>query len=432
MEEQRAQGVKQKCVWCGWQRGAGTLSKNAPKLRRCAGCRAVSYCGRECQARHWPHHREACHKAKGAQQGQEAKAATSAKRHASKDASLPASLAEHVRPPAVPSKLTTFEQHVIVPAFVPPGAKALSPVFNVLIILHDAEGTAQEMAGLARKMQLAHFHCVAVQASPLYLHPDPVQSPRLARPTPTAATSPSTSTTTTTSSNSNSNAHEPAPWFKTTPDSGSGNGAGKREPALLSCTDRLVCLIDELQESFGYSRKGIFLMGVGDGATAACHAALARVAASLRAARQDEREATTTEAIPPRSGNSRGGDAASRVLGGVVCVNGALVHSTVKGGMAPFGGGSSGGGGGGGAVAQMPPVVATHAVQDPFLTSARVEGDAAKLRQAGAEVEVVHSPEPSILSPTSMRAIFTFLGKHMRTTLQHLADKGHLSEVATN
>ena len=151
----------------------------------------------------------------------------------------------------------------------------------------------------------------------------------------------------------------------------------------------------------------------------------------MRAARQDEREATTTEAIPPRSGNSRGGDAASRVLGGVVCVNGALVHSTVKGGMAPFGGGSSGGGGGG-AVAQMPPVVATHAVQDPFLTSARVEGDAAKLRQAGAEVEVVHSPEPSILSPTSMRAIFTFLGKHMRTTLQHLADKGHLSEVATN
>lgn len=42
----------ERCSFCG---GAGAT-------KRCSGCRAVAYCGRDCQKRHWCHggHREGC------------------------------------------------------------------------------------------------------------------------------------------------------------------------------------------------------------------------------------------------------------------------------------------------------------------------------------------------------------------------------------
>ncbi|KAI0056704.1 hypothetical protein BV25DRAFT_1920739 [Artomyces pyxidatus] len=36
------------------------LPASAPSLRRCAGCRFVLYCTRECQRAHWREHREPC------------------------------------------------------------------------------------------------------------------------------------------------------------------------------------------------------------------------------------------------------------------------------------------------------------------------------------------------------------------------------------
>ncbi|KXZ41030.1 hypothetical protein GPECTOR_951g213 [Gonium pectorale] len=35
-------------------------------LKQCAGCRAVRYCGAECQRAHWPEHRPACAEVKAA------------------------------------------------------------------------------------------------------------------------------------------------------------------------------------------------------------------------------------------------------------------------------------------------------------------------------------------------------------------------------
>eukprot|EP00884_Botryococcus_braunii_P006055 jgi/Botrbrau1/15450/Bobra.43_2s0074.1 len=47
------------CAHCGKKGG------EEGKLRECAGCRSVQYCGRACQTEHWPSHRPGC-KAEGA------------------------------------------------------------------------------------------------------------------------------------------------------------------------------------------------------------------------------------------------------------------------------------------------------------------------------------------------------------------------------
>lgn len=42
------------CAYCG---------KGGKKLKKCNNCRAVAYCGKECQTLHWhAHHKKVCHK----------------------------------------------------------------------------------------------------------------------------------------------------------------------------------------------------------------------------------------------------------------------------------------------------------------------------------------------------------------------------------
>jgi hypothetical protein len=50
------------CAACGAAKASG-----GAKLRKCAGCRAVHYCGAACQTAHWRQHRAACRATQGAQ-----------------------------------------------------------------------------------------------------------------------------------------------------------------------------------------------------------------------------------------------------------------------------------------------------------------------------------------------------------------------------
>ena len=40
--------------------GGGEAGGAAPALQQCSRCRMVRYCGRECQAAHWPEHKAFC------------------------------------------------------------------------------------------------------------------------------------------------------------------------------------------------------------------------------------------------------------------------------------------------------------------------------------------------------------------------------------
>lgn len=44
------------CALCGKSKSDGL------KLQACAACKAVCYCGRDCQRSHWPTHKAACGK----------------------------------------------------------------------------------------------------------------------------------------------------------------------------------------------------------------------------------------------------------------------------------------------------------------------------------------------------------------------------------
>ena len=47
---------------CGYECAACRARESAAdvNLLRCTRCRAVKYCGRECQAAHWPYHKQVC------------------------------------------------------------------------------------------------------------------------------------------------------------------------------------------------------------------------------------------------------------------------------------------------------------------------------------------------------------------------------------
>lgn len=204
--------------------------------------------------------------------------------------------------------------------------------------------------------------------------------------------------------------------------------------------------MDELV-AHGYSARGIFLMGIGQGGMAACHCALNAVhrvtthsdgkahprEASVPTSATAQQPASDTEQAKQQRQQEQGQPGQGvvvgvrKVLGGVLCVNAPLVHplarSTVHAVSERWRTHSA-------AQQLLPPVLTTHASQDPFLALERVCGDARLLERCGVEVGLTQAPEPAILSPTTMRAIFSFLGQHMRTVLQHLADEGHLTEVA--
>ena len=42
--------------------GCAQCSRTLPAMKRCTQCRAVLYCSRECQAKHWAVHKAACKK----------------------------------------------------------------------------------------------------------------------------------------------------------------------------------------------------------------------------------------------------------------------------------------------------------------------------------------------------------------------------------
>ncbi|EGD77951.1 hypothetical protein PTSG_09584 [Salpingoeca rosetta] len=284
---------------------------------------------------------------------------------------LPAELAKKVKPPPVPKcAASIFRHHHVIKAYRPASPSTggtrpspqqqqqqqhhqqQQPVFNVLILLHDGEGTEQEMATLAARMQLSHFHCISVAADSL--QDDPLQ-PTESHP---------------------QDSREPllfvddGPWF----------GTRQQQPGkvtvLQSCTQRLLRLVDSLVTQ-GYSPKGIFLLGIGQGGMAACQCALSLVRQHL--------------------------------------------HNGTRGSDAPKQTTENDGGGDGSAVGP-----------DPHLPAARVVRDVHALRQQwGADVTLTETPEAAVLSPTAMRAIFGFLGQHMRTVLQHLADAGELVHVAS-